>query len=122
MVGIENYTAIYDFLNPKRILRATQKVEPFGITIVIEYINCSIVATDGKVFFSGDWGNIDIKDWVLFDWIKKIVSTTFDDESIMSLLISGAIATYLLQQGDIRIVENHQNKVKTFLKFLAGVK
>ena len=107
---------VYDFIAPRKVFRVVSKTEKWGHTFVIEFPERAIVGVDGMVSFISENDRAEVKDWVLFGWIKKLIDLYADNTDLLSILIAGAVATWILQQGDLRVLKLANPRIEVFLK------
>ena len=108
--------AIYNFIAPRKVLNVVSKTEKWGHNFIVEFPEKAIVGVDGMVSFITEDDRAEVKDWVLFEWIKKIVDRYADNRDMLSLLLAGAISTWILQQGDLRVLRLSNQRIEAFLK------
>jgi len=106
---------IYGFLNIRVKKAKIITNNDYGWSIIIDTTKGSIIGSEGHLLF----GNTQIYAPDLFRWVKILADRFSDDLGILSLLLSGAIATWILQMGDTRVISKHQDKILLFLKSCA---
>lgn len=107
---------VYEFITPRKILNVNAKSEKWGHNFIVEFPEKAIVGVDGVISFITDNGKAELKDWVLFGWIKKLIERYSDNTELLSVLLSGAIATWILQQGDMEVAQKTSQRIEAFIK------
>ncbi len=105
---------IYNLLTFKVEEAQVKSISSLGWVILLKNSKENIVGADGKLLLREK----ELYSPYLFRWLKNLTDR-YEDLDVLSLLVNGAIATWILQMGDTRVISKYQDKILLFLKSCA---